>query len=319
MQEQELFQRLKAVPFFHRLEEEILQKLSRLVIKEHFQAGELVFREGEPGDALYIVLSGEASVLRLMDREKDEYKSLGLIGHDELFGEMALFDAQPRSATIRAATDLEVVKITASDFQHFLLEDTRSASIVLSEVISVLSRRLREVGREMVAIFETGRIVAASSTAGEIAEKVLDAVMKAIPTADGGFLAFYNRFTDELEIAQHHGLDADDLGDASISMKEPFVSDMVKSRQCYLGHPASVMAADAARFCRVRTLACCPMFSGDHFLGVMAILSHTTDDAFTPAQRNLLAGVGGQMAPALENAAFRREEDFRSRLQQKRW
>lgn len=123
---------LKAVPLFSDLSGEQLLPLTDIVQQVHVEQGDLVFAEGEPGDHLYVIVQGTVDVIR----EGERRASLRV---KECFGEMALLDASPRSASCRARTNLELLAIARDDFQDLL--DLHPA--LARGVIRVLTQRLR--------------------------------------------------------------------------------------------------------------------------------------------------------------------------------
>ena len=123
---------LKAVPLFSDLSGEQLLPLTDIVQQVHVEQGELVFAEGEPGDHLYVIVEGEVDVLNGGERRAS-------LRVKECFGEMALLDASPRSASCRAHTNLELLAIARDDFQDLL--DLHPA--LARGVIRVLTQRLR--------------------------------------------------------------------------------------------------------------------------------------------------------------------------------
>ena len=104
----------------------------------HFKAGETIFKEGDPAAEVYVIQSGRVGV-QLGNRLLDTIEA------NEIFGEMALIDDAPRSATAIAVTDVALVPI--SELQ-FLLLVTRKPAFAL-EVMRVLARRLRAANRAM--------------------------------------------------------------------------------------------------------------------------------------------------------------------------
>jgi NADH dehydrogenase len=82
-------------------------------IHEHFEAGQTVFREGELGDRVYILLSGRASVLRGSNGAE---QALATLGPGEVFGEMALLDGAPRNATVQCLEPMTVLSIPKREF-----------------------------------------------------------------------------------------------------------------------------------------------------------------------------------------------------------
>lgn len=317
--QQDIFNNLKKLPFFIRLNNDVIQKLCNISSIESFNKDDVIIKEGDPGEALYIILSGQANVLKEINIEKQEYKSLGIMGEEEIFGEIALFDNQPRSATVTARTNLSLIKISREDFQKFLTQDTRSASIVLSEVITVLSTRLRINAQELVANYEVSRAIASSINEEDLITKVFRIVLQAIPPTDSAVFSLYNKFTEEIEIKDFRGFQPDELGDMSLSLKEPLIQILKETLQSYEGNPSKQDLIREGAFKKAQSVIVSPLFTSDKFFGFIALFNHHSESAFSLAQRNLLSSVCIQLSHALENAAFRREEDERKRLQRIRF
>jgi CRP/FNR family transcriptional regulator, cyclic AMP receptor protein len=309
-----MLSRLKSITFFQRLNDEVLSKLCSIVSEVKFRKGEAVFEEGEIGDAMYIIISGEAAIQKMVNRETGDFKSLGIVAEGELFGEMALFDTLPRSATVKALKNLHLIKIPNANFQSFLMEDTKSAAVVLFEFVAILSRRLREGAREQVAVYETGKAIASCESVDDLVHKVFAIVLQAVPNADCGILALYNKFTEEVEIKINKGFSPDDMGDGSLSMEEPLLAKLIETRHFFEGNPSAELLIREGRFSETKTVIAYPIFSRETFIGFLALFSRHEESAFTLAQKNLLIGISSQIAPAIENAAFRREDDDRLRL-----
>jgi CRP/FNR family transcriptional regulator, cyclic AMP receptor protein len=124
---------LKSVDLFSQIPGEDLAQIALITSEEGREVGEDVVVEGEVGDALYIVLEGKVKVHR-----KD--KDIATLGSRECFGEMALLDAAPRSATVTAEDNVTLLKISREDFQEIMQEK----HAIADGVIKVLTRRLRD-------------------------------------------------------------------------------------------------------------------------------------------------------------------------------
>lgn len=84
------------------------------VVEQRFKQGEIIFRQGEIGDRVHVIIKGEVEVVR---EEKERGPMvLARLGPEEYFGEMALLRNAPRSATVRALTDVETLTIHQTDF-----------------------------------------------------------------------------------------------------------------------------------------------------------------------------------------------------------
>jgi CRP/FNR family cyclic AMP-dependent transcriptional regulator len=98
-----------------------------------FKAGEVIFKEGDSGAEFFVIQSGKVDI-RLGNRQ------LGRLGDHDIFGEMALIDTAPRSATAVAATDVKIVPVGEKQFL-FLVSQTPHFAL---NVMRTLARRLRE-------------------------------------------------------------------------------------------------------------------------------------------------------------------------------
>jgi CRP-like cAMP-binding protein len=124
---------LKSIDLFGTLPSEELAQIAEIAEEQPMSAGDLVFAEGEPGDALFLIVEGTVKV----HRGERELTRLGL---RDVFGEMAVLDSEPRSASVTALEDSVVLKIDRDDFRDILVERPQIAM----GVIKVLTRRLRE-------------------------------------------------------------------------------------------------------------------------------------------------------------------------------
>ena len=124
---------LKGVDLFAAVPSDELAAIARIAEEIRVDAGDTVIREGDLGDALYFVVEGRASV-------KKGDRQLAELGERGVFGELALLDPGPRSATVDAATDLTLLKISRDEFVEILAARPE----VPLGVIKMLARRMRE-------------------------------------------------------------------------------------------------------------------------------------------------------------------------------
>ena len=127
---------LKSIDLFSQIPGEDLAQIAVIATEETRDRGEEIFSEGEDGDALYLVLDGKVRVHR-------EDRVIAELGERECFGEMAILDASPRSATVTAVEDSHLLKISREDFQEIVTEKPEIAM----GIIKVLTGRLRHAIR----------------------------------------------------------------------------------------------------------------------------------------------------------------------------
>jgi len=112
----ELAPRLGTCCLFDKLPEDELEYLSSLVEIQRHPAGTVVVRQGDPGDAFYVVLSGHLEVLRVDEKGQERTLNYHVAGH--YFGEGALFTGKPRAATVRTMDDVELAVFDKQAFEQ---------------------------------------------------------------------------------------------------------------------------------------------------------------------------------------------------------
>jgi CRP/FNR family transcriptional regulator len=134
---------LARVPIFSTLEPEDLLRIAQLAVPRGFEAGEVVFREGDASDTCYVVYSGRA---RAVHQHADGRTiTLATFGPGEIFGELALFEDELRSATVEALEAIEVVAVLGPDMRRLMGEHPQIAL----RLVVALGRRLRETNERL--------------------------------------------------------------------------------------------------------------------------------------------------------------------------
>jgi CRP/FNR family transcriptional regulator, cyclic AMP receptor protein len=132
---------VRRVPIFKELRDDFLVRLASVMDELSFPANYTIFKQGEQGRSLYIVVSGRVKVH--MGEQK-----LAIFPQGESFGEMAVFDAQPRSASATALEPCECLELT----QEQLFDAIEETPEIAINIIGVLSRRIRELNEKINAI-----------------------------------------------------------------------------------------------------------------------------------------------------------------------
>lgn len=136
--------RLRSVPFFASLSDATLQRLLTRCPVQAIPAHRDIFLQGEPGEALYVILAGEIEILQSLDGAPVR---LSAFHAGEYFGEMALLDDAPRSATARTLSESVLLEVHKQD----LLELLRERPAFLTDAARVLSARLRDMNAQRLA------------------------------------------------------------------------------------------------------------------------------------------------------------------------
>lgn len=133
LQEESSF--LSKVPFFQALEPSRLKLLAFTSDMVNFQHGEIIFKAGDPADCAYVIMEGEVEILSVVDEES----VVSVLQLNQIFGELALLNDEPRSATLRAKGELKVMKISESLFMGLIRESPKLALNVLRQLSQKLA------------------------------------------------------------------------------------------------------------------------------------------------------------------------------------
>ncbi|PLZ99326.1 transcriptional regulator [Fischerella thermalis CCMEE 5268] len=132
---------VRRVPIFKELRDDFIVRLASVMDELSFPANYTIFNEGDEGRSLYIIVSGKVKV-------HIGNQQLAIFPKGESFGEMAVFDAQPRSASATTLETCECLELT----QEQLYEAIDETPEIAVNIIGILSRRIRELNDKMNAI-----------------------------------------------------------------------------------------------------------------------------------------------------------------------
>jgi CRP/FNR family transcriptional regulator len=134
---------LGQVPVFETLAPEDLQHVAEVAVPRSFAAQQVIFREGDESDTCYIVRSGHARAIR----EHVDGRSLALahFGPGDIFGELAMFDDERRSATVETLDAVDAIAIAGSDMRRLL----RQHPDIAVKLVIALGRRLRDANERL--------------------------------------------------------------------------------------------------------------------------------------------------------------------------
>ncbi len=164
---------LREVPLFAELPPADFQRCTEIAMARTFKRDEVIFRNDDPGSALFILTSGTVKVC-IEDREGRE-AILKILYPYDFFGEMALLDGLPRSATVKAVEPCQVLVLQRDDFLQLI----RDAPQIAMKMLAILSRRLRRTDERIASLVF-------SDAYGKVARMLLDlAAEKGTKTAHG--------------------------------------------------------------------------------------------------------------------------------------
>jgi CRP-like cAMP-binding protein len=139
----EVVQLLGRVPVFATLEQSDLERIALLAVPRQFEPGQAVFREGDQSDTCYIVREGQARAIRTHGDGRTI--TLATFGPGDIFGELAMFEDERRSATVEATEPTSVVAVLGPDMRRLMTEHPE----ISKRLVIALGRRLRETNERL--------------------------------------------------------------------------------------------------------------------------------------------------------------------------
>ncbi|RMG99090.1 MAG: Crp/Fnr family transcriptional regulator [Chloroflexi bacterium] len=138
---------LQTVPFFTNLKAEEAADLARRLITRRFSPGQIIFHHGDPGGLLYIINKGKVKIT--YSTPEGQEALLAILGQGDFFGELALLDDSPRSATAEAIEPTETFTLHREEFIRYL---TSNPDLAL-HVLHVLAQNIRRLNNQLSDIF----------------------------------------------------------------------------------------------------------------------------------------------------------------------
>ncbi len=181
---------LRTVPIFSELSDEDITSLAHLALRKRYPKDTVVFFENEEGDFFFTITEGRIKVTILGDDGREVI--LSVLGPGDFFGEMALLDNEPRSATAIAVEESELLSLHRNEFQS-VLNDNKS---ITSALIRVLSARLRRANHQISTL-------ALLDVYGRVARVIVDMAREEGKRLRDGRIAF--RRATHQEIANRIG------------------------------------------------------------------------------------------------------------------
>ncbi len=138
---------LKSVPFFANLNESEISSLASKLIIRRFSPNQIIFHLGDPAGLLYIISSGKVKISQ--STAEGQEAVLAILGAGDFFGELALLDDSPRSASAETLEDTETLTLHRDEFLNYLDNNPAFAR----HVLNVLARRIRHLNNQISDIF----------------------------------------------------------------------------------------------------------------------------------------------------------------------
>ncbi len=143
---------LRRGPLFRGLSNSELREFEKIIHRRRYKEGEAVFWEGEPGVGMYIVEEGSVAIYKGAD-EKDR-ELLAELTRGEFFGELALLDESPRSATAVALENSRILGLYRPDLLDLIERKPRLGNKFLFQLATLIGERLKHTNEELQALWD---------------------------------------------------------------------------------------------------------------------------------------------------------------------
>lgn len=141
LQQDHIAQVLTTIPLFSDLDRDELNEIIRIARPVEFQVGQVVCDQDDPGDSMFVVAAGRAEV-RIRNNQ-GQFVSVAKLGPGELIGELALIDAQPRSAQVKAVSKVEGLQLMRADFVLLQKKLHPATYKIMKRIVRTVCGRLR--------------------------------------------------------------------------------------------------------------------------------------------------------------------------------
>ncbi len=308
----DLAARLTRVPIFAELPADVLDQLAAIAEERAYGHGDPVFREGDPGDAWYVVVEGAVRIVRELDG--GGRLVLTELGAGSSFGEIAVFDDRPRSAGAVAEGAARLIAIRRGALQGLLADRPAALARLLVAVIANLSSAVRRVTQNLVTVYETGKLAGTVRDPQVLAREVLARLHGALG-ADRSALGLWNPYAEDYEWITRGD---DPASHAPLAAGHPWIAAAFEAGEAVIlerDREASG-AADEAAWLGHATIVV-PLLQESEGLGVL-VFATDREGAFGDDQQKLADATALQIAGALALARHEQDERDRERLARSR-
>ena len=301
----ELFEPFRSSP--HKL-----QKLLNDSQILHYEEGSVIINEGDDdGGALFLICKGRVVIAKIIDESSGRAKPLATLRKADYFGEMSLFDKQPRSATVMALEDSYLLKISSDAFQKLVQSDVSISSALLFKIIQGISGRLRRTNMELVVLYDTGKFISRIKDFKEMCKALLERLSSSM-NANAALMSIYNELSGNFEVVAQVN---------SNVLPHHMIVDHMKSIRKGFMSPGPDSSDKIQADLNNQSLLAVPLVQNEQIYGSFLLFKDTLKAgicAFSDADFNLAMSVSQQTSSAVENAKHRQDDEARAAYTRRR-
>lgn len=255
--------------------------------------GEVLCKEGETGEAMYVIQSGKVKITK---HSQSGEITLATLESGNMFGEMALFDKMPRSAT---ATALGEARVLSIDKKKLFTTISRDPTLVF-KILETMSQRIRKLNENIAGLKEAkSEMMHVLCNVDETCQIILNEA-KNIIHAENGSIMLYDEKKDTLSISAAFGTESDKK--LTFAAGEGIAGDVLKSGLAEMVNNVAIDSRYITGDIKIRSIMCVPLKYAEKQVGVMNMSMSSSDQLFTIEDLKALNSLTTYTAMAIQTA-----------------
>jgi len=305
---------LKHIAVLHELDDNTRARLASALEEKEYNDGQTLFREGDTDDSMYFIVKGRIRIEKRAQAASALHKILAVLEAGDYFGEMALLDQKPRSASAVAAGGVRILRLSKSAFDQIQRESSAAGMSVLFAMIRTSSERIRRLSAHVVVYDEVGKTIGEAQDVQALLDVILQQLSSAT-SADWGLLVLRSQFSNRFEVRSQANLTLTSTQREAVSNGQGFLALVLNDPQDRL--VANFHEEEPFKSCvrlgfESASLLLSPIIPQGQLLGLI-VLGGQDPGQLDLNALNLVRGVARQAAQAVLNARHREEEQARLR------
>jgi CRP/FNR family transcriptional regulator, cyclic AMP receptor protein len=305
---------LKQIAVLEGVDEAGRNRLAAVLEQKDYTDGQTIFAEGDPGDSMYFIVKGCIRIEKRAQTNAAVQKTLAVLESGDYFGEMALLDQKPRSASAGAVGGATLLRLSKAAFDKIQKENSTAGMSVLFGMIRTSSERIRRLSTHVVVYDEVGKAIGEARDLQALLDVILQQLASAA-RADWGLLVLRSQFSDGLEVRGQINLPLTAVQRDAVIKGQGFLAVLLQDARDQL--VANFEEQEPFKSCvrlgfEMASLLVSPIALESQLLGLI-ILGGQEAGQFDLNTLNLARGVARQAAQAILNARHREEQQELSR------
>src|SRR5512140_968014 len=190
---------LKHIAVLQAMDDDALARVGAALEEKSYADGQTVFTEGDPGDSMYFIVKGCIRIEKRTQVTGAAHKILAVLEAGDYFGEMALLDQKPRSASAVAAGGARILRLSKAAFDEMQGQSSMAGMSVLFAMIRTSSERIRRLSTQVIVYDEVGKAIGESRDLQTLLDVILQQLSSAT-RADWGLFLLRSQFSERLEL-----------------------------------------------------------------------------------------------------------------------